>query len=65
MDGKGPLTYWRVQSEAQVNAHKDSEGARDSHFLDSTNAGICMGTGRKRVIEGHSRPGARRARDRS
>jgi hypothetical protein len=59
----GALTFWRAQVEEQMRTQKESEQARGTHGLESTEGGTNEDTERKRASEGYSRPRACRGMD--
>jgi hypothetical protein len=60
---RGVLTNWRAQIDGPVKTRKGRERARGTHVLESAERRTSEDTGRKRAIEGHSRPGEHRATD--
>jgi len=52
----GTLTNWRVQMDKQVRTQKESEQARGTHFLESTDGWTSQDTKGILVSKGHSLP---------
>ena len=59
---RGTLTSWRPQREGLVRSWKESNWARDTHILETTE-GTCQDTERKQPSEGHLHPGDHRRRN--
>src|SRR6267142_118500 len=57
---RGALTSWRAQMDGQVRTWKESERARGTHFLESTDRQTSQDTEGIRASEGNSLPGERR-----
>jgi hypothetical protein len=60
---QGALTYWRRQSEGLVRTRKETDRARGTHFLETTEGGTCQDTERNRQSDAHSQTGDSRGRD--
>ena len=63
MVGSGELTLWRPQREGLVRTWKESDQARGTYKLETTEKGTCQDTERKQPRKGHSLPGDHRRRD--
>ena len=62
---QGALTSWRPQREGQVRTQKESDQARGTHILETTEGGTSQDMERKQLSKGHSHPGDHRRRDKS
>src|SRR6267142_825991 len=62
---QGALTLWRAQTDGQVRTRKQSDRARGTHFLESTDGRTSQDTETIQPSEGHSPTGEHRRRDKS
>ena len=60
---RGPLTFWRRQTERLVRTPKQSDQPRPTHELETADRATCQDTERIRPNETHSHPGDGRQSD--
>ena len=58
-------TLWSPRREGRVRTRKESDQARGTHFLETTEGRTSQDTTRKQLSKGHSLSGNRRGRDKS
>ena len=56
------LTSWRPQSSIVVRTQKESDKARSTHILETTEGGVCQDTERKQLSKRHLHPRDHRGR---
>ena len=61
--GRGPLTFWRRQTEQLVRTPKQSDRPRPTHQLEMADRATCQDTETIRPTEAHSLPGDGRQSD--
>ena len=59
----GTLTSWRQQREGYFRTQKETDRARRTHSLETTEGGTCQDTERNRLGQVHSLAGDSRGRD--